>query len=90
MLSALEGNTALGELLISAGATVDQTNRFGQTPFTLAMIAGRVGFIKLLLDRGAVPDTNLEGWLPMTSLSPKQVEAILSMVRTSLDKQPPQ
>jgi ankyrin repeat protein len=89
MLSALEGNTSLGELLIAAGATVDATNKFGQTALWHAISKGHVGFAKLLLDHGAIPDATLEGWPPMTCLSPTQAEAVRSIIHDSLHKRSP-
>jgi ankyrin repeat protein len=35
MLAALEGNLKIGELLISRGADVTATNKFGETPLTM-------------------------------------------------------
>jgi Ankyrin repeats (3 copies) len=36
MLAAFEGNTTIGKLLISRGATIDKTNDFGETALSLA------------------------------------------------------
>jgi ankyrin repeat protein len=86
ILAAAEGNTSLGELLISRGADVNlafqrDLNVRPLTPFDHAIIAGRIGFAKLLLDHGAIPDHNLAGWLPRTVLTQKQAEKVLAMVR---------
>jgi ankyrin repeat protein len=89
MLSASEGNTALGELLISRGADVNLSSLHqphGQTPFSCAVWGGRVAFIKLLLAHGAIPDSTLEGWLSRTTLSPKQAKAVLVQVRKAQDR----
>ncbi len=73
MQAASEGNTALGELLISRGANVNWANKHGQTAFTFALLSARVGFIKLLLAHGGMQDANLTtNWLERTALSPKQ------------------
>lgn len=36
MLAAMEGNTAIGELLVSSGAELDTINDFGETALSLA------------------------------------------------------
>jgi len=85
MLVASEGNTTLGELLISNGADVNLANIHGQTAFTFAVFGGHIGFLKLLLNHGASPDTNGLSWLPKI-LSPKQAEPIIAMVRDAQEK----
>jgi ankyrin repeat protein len=49
MLAAIEGNTRIGELLVSSGADVDATNNFGETALSLAAHAGHAPFIWVCL-----------------------------------------
>ena len=53
MLAAIEGNNAIGELLLSRGADVNRTNKFGDTPLSLAAGGNHSRFVKLLLSHGA-------------------------------------
>jgi uncharacterized protein len=53
MLTALEGNTSIGRLLIEKGADLDSRNKFGDTALSLAANSGHPSFIKLLLQSGA-------------------------------------
>jgi ankyrin repeat protein len=85
MLAASEGNTTLGEFLISKGADVNLANNHGQTAFTFALLGGHAGFLKLLLNHGGAPDTTWMSWLPKI-LSPKQAEPIIAMVQDALEK----
>src|SRR5262245_1685225 len=62
MLSALEGNTAMGELLVSRGAKVDATNDFGETALSLAAHKGHAPFARWLLAIGASPSCRPHGW----------------------------
>ena|SRR5437899_2931511 len=48
MLAALEGNTSIGELLISRGAPLDTTNDFGETALSLAAHRGHAPFVRIL------------------------------------------
>jgi uncharacterized protein len=89
ILTAGEGNTALGELLISRGADVNLRPSHAPDPLTAAIMSGHIQFAKLLFDHGARPDPNLEGWLHMARLAPKQNEAILAMARAALVKRTP-
>jgi uncharacterized protein len=61
MLAALEGNTAIGELLISRGATIDKANDFGETALSLAAHGGHTQFIKVLLAHGLLNIATLMG-----------------------------
>lgn len=53
MLAAMEGNTAMGRLLIGRGADVNRENNLRDTALTLAAMLGHAAFVKLLLDSGA-------------------------------------
>ncbi len=86
MLAAIEGNTTMGELLVSRGANVNRTNSFGETALSLAAHGGHVPFIHLLLTNGASKDcqphgTTLEGRLSVASgLSPDKIQAVLAVI----------
>jgi len=76
MLTALEGNTAIGELLISRGAAIDKANDFGETALSLAAHGGHTQFIKVLLAHGAATHcrphgTTLEDWMRAASGLPQ-------------------
>ena len=69
---AVDGSTALHwavhrnaieltTLLLSAGAEVDISNRYGVQPVSLASINGNPHVMRLLLDAGADPNTSLPG-----------------------------
>ena len=55
MLAALEGNTSIGELVISRGAPLDTTNNFGETALSLAAHGGHAPFVRILLANGGIP-----------------------------------
>jgi hypothetical protein len=57
MLAAVEGNTAMGRMLIEGGAVIDRENNLHDSALTLAAMLGHAGFVKLLLGCGA----SLEG-----------------------------
>ena len=42
MLAAIEGNTAIADLLVSRGADVNRANKFGDTPLSLAVASRSV------------------------------------------------
>ena len=53
MLAAINGNTAIGRLLIEAGADLDRQNNLRDCALSLAVMFGYSRFVKLLLDSGA-------------------------------------
>ena len=87
MLAALEGNTTIGEFLISEGATIDKTNDFGETALSLAAHAGHVGFISVLLAHGASTHCRphghtLEDWMQVGSGLPRdKIKSILDLIK---------
>jgi ankyrin repeat protein len=89
MLAALEGNSMLGELLISRGADVNATNKFGQTALSLAAHRAHKPFIKLLLSNGASADclphgSSLENRLRSASGLPSEtIESIVTLIRVA-------
>jgi ankyrin repeat protein len=89
MLAALEGNVAIGELLISKGAAIDKTNDFGETALSLAAHGGHTQFIRVLLAHGASPDcrphgTSLEAWMSVASGLPKhKIQSILDLINSN-------
>jgi ankyrin repeat protein len=87
MLAALEGNTAVGELLISRGADINKTNDFGETALSLAAHGGHTEFIRVLLDHGSSTDcrphgATLENWMEVASGLPKdKIRSILELIK---------
>jgi ankyrin repeat protein len=84
MLAALEGNTNIGELLISRGADVNATNNFEETALSLASHNGHTRFIQRLLAHGASTNcrphgSSLEDWLRVGSGLPE--DKIASMLK---------
>ncbi len=83
MLTALEGNTKIGMLLLDRGANSAALNDFGENALSLAAHAGHLPFVKLLRSRGASADVrphghDLESWLRMASgLSKAKIDAIM-------------
>jgi ankyrin repeat protein len=53
ILAAINGNTAIGRLLIEAGADLDRQNNLRDCALSLSAMFGHSGFVKLLLDSGA-------------------------------------
>ena len=86
MLAGLEGNTSVGELLISSGASLDTTNDFGETALSLAAHRGHAPFVRLLLANGASTACRphghrLEDWLKIASgLPPEKLASILHLL----------
>ena len=86
MLAALEGNTSIGELLISRGAPLDTTNNFGETALSLAAHGGHAPFVRILLANGASPDCrphghSLEDWLKIASGLPQvKIASVLDLL----------
>jgi ankyrin repeat protein len=62
MLTAIEGNVAIGELLLAHGANIHAANNCGDTALSLAAHAGHEPFIKWLMKRGATTDCQPHGW----------------------------
>jgi ankyrin repeat protein len=88
MSAALEGNTSIGELLLSKGAEVDAKNYFGETALSLAAHRGHLPFIRILLANGAATNSSrngasLENWLRAGSgLSESKIASILMLIKS--------
>jgi ankyrin repeat protein len=86
MLAAIEGNAAIGELLISRGAELDAKNKFGETALSLAAHGSHTHFIQVLLANGASTDCqpdgrNLNDWIRITSGLPQdKIASILTLI----------
>jgi ankyrin repeat protein len=89
MLAATEGNTSIGDLLISRGADINGVNDFGETALSLAANAGHVPFIRALLANGVSiycqpHGQSLRDWLTVSSgLSSKKIASILDLIETT-------
>jgi ankyrin repeat protein len=89
MLSAIEGHTRIGELLIARGADLDKTNRVGETALSLAAHKGHLRFVRLLLSAGTTTDCQPHGhslseWMTMSSgLAPDKIASVLELIRRS-------
>ena len=51
--AALNGHTSTAELLLMNGASIEATDRDGNTPLHLSTWKGHIDVVKLLLDNGA-------------------------------------
>jgi ankyrin repeat protein len=86
MLAAIEGRTAIGELLVSRGAELDTLNDFGETALSLAAHGGHTAFVRVLLANGASTACkphghSLEDWLRLASgLREDQIASILALI----------
>jgi ankyrin repeat protein len=90
MLAAIEGNTAIGDLLISRGAELDARNKFGETALSLAAHGGHTAFIQVLLANGASTNCqphghNLNDWRRVASGLPQdKIASILNLINKSV------
>jgi ankyrin repeat protein len=86
MLTAIEGNTAIAESLISRGADTNKANNFGDTALSLAACGGHIQLVKLLLAHGASDKcrphgTTFENWMRVSSgLSHDRIRSVLDLV----------
>jgi ankyrin repeat protein len=61
MAVAMTGNTKIGEMLISKGASLSRRNKHGDTALSLAIQMGHPPFVSLLLKSGASLDCHPHG-----------------------------
>jgi ankyrin repeat protein len=86
MLAATEGNTAIGELLVSRGAELDTINDFGETALSIAACGGHTPFIQVLLANGASINCHphghdLQDWIRIASgLHKYKIASILELI----------
>ncbi len=86
MLTAIEGGSAIAELLISRGADTNKTNDFGDTALSLAACGGHAQLVRLLLDHGASGEcrphgATLEGWMRVSSgLPDDRIRSVLDLI----------
>lgn len=86
MLAAIEGNTAIAELLVSKGADLNKTNNFGDTALSLAACGGHVQLVNFLRKNGASVDcqphgTSLQDWIKVSSgLSGDKIRVVLDLI----------
>jgi ankyrin repeat protein len=91
MMAAIEGNTSIGELLISRGASINAANDFGETALSLAAHGGHSKFIRVLLANDAATDCrphghSLEDWLRVASGLPQdKVASVLALISSPAD-----
>lgn len=79
MLTAIEGNRPIGELLLARGAHLHATNDFGETAISLAAHGGHEPFVQLLLQNGAATDCKLmAGGSPTGSIRPPGYDHVKS------------
>jgi len=87
MLAAVEGNTAIGKVLVSRGAKIDVINEFGDCALSLAAHKGHLAFAKWLLDLGASKQCRQHGWdlnewIKQTSgLPAERIASVLDLLR---------
>ena len=88
MLAASEGDTAIGEVLVSNGADTNKATNTGQTALSLAIVGGHVRFLKMLLAHRADPKRAgaVEKWLAVCRLAPDTEQVILAMFREHREK----
>ena len=85
MLTAIEGDTAIAELLISRGADTNKANDFGDTALSLAACSGHAPLVRLLVAHGASAEcrphgTTLEDWMRVSSGLPvDKIRSILDL-----------
>ena len=86
MLAALQGNPAIGKLLVSGGAKINATNDFGETPLSLAVCKGHLTFARWLLNAGASKlcrphGSDLIDWIKQSyGLPPQKMIAALALL----------
>jgi ankyrin repeat protein len=86
MLTAIQGNRPIGELLLARGADLHAKNLVGETALSLAAHGGHESFVRWLLRNGAATDCKPHGWqladwIDQTSgLRPHKIERVLDLL----------
>ena len=84
MVTAGDGNTTIGRLLIERGADINLKDGHGDSALSMAAMKGHASFISLLLKRGAsienaFPDNSLEtflNWIEKYFVSPVESKRV--------------
>lgn len=81
-VAAMSGSTEIVDLLLSRGASVDaKHNRFQRTPLSYAAAHGKYEVAKMLLDKGAYPDsTDYFGSTPLAYAAENGKEEVLKLL----------
>ncbi len=86
ILAALEGNTAIAELLVAQGADIHAVNNFGETALSLAAHQGHMRLTEWLIGKGASTDCRPHGWelsdwvRETSGLPPEKVSKMLTLL----------
>jgi len=86
MLTAIEGNTKIGQLLVERGADIAALNDSGENALSCAALTGHLRFVQLLVSQGANSDVrphgnSLDAWITQCSgLTDSQITAILNAI----------
>ena len=69
--------------LLARGAPVNEKDdRLGRTPLIMASMNGHAGIVKILLEKGADPNTaDMEGWTPIRYAHAYGYDEIVKMLR---------
>jgi len=67
---------SLAEVLLSAGADINQVDRRGASPLYLACVKGETELVKLLLSRGANPDTRSDTYPVLAACSGRHYDIV--------------
>lgn len=86
MIAALEGNTAISELLVTHGADIHALNHFGETALSLAAHKGHAPLTEWLLGLGASAECRPHGWQlsdwirETSGLPPEKISRMLTLL----------
>jgi len=86
MLTAIEGNTKIGQLLLDRGANINALNDFGENALSCAALKGHLRFVQLLISNGASSDVRphgnvLHNWIAQFSgLTESQIADIVDAI----------
>ena len=83
MLAARVGDVESAALLIAAGAQVNDQDAWGVSATTLAAFAGHSAIVRLLLEKGADPNSNAAGFTALHCAIMRRDEASVAMLLAS-------